>query len=772
MRLHLVYILIFIVSSLSYTQGDKLINFNESEYFNIGMFSVVGHMPNVPQPGSMEFREDLQKMYNGTSNNSIAINTVQAYGYYIADLEFWETCLSDISSVSDSLKCLGDCQFYYVDANNDSMISQSEIDTLKAVFENFLSLPNTDHIAGWYIADEPSAHEYDPAEVAKIYAAIKQLDDRPIYIAEAPGEADYSKFVCDILIIDNYYYTLNNYTNLGTLAWWSELITGARDDLRVAGREETEIHALLVLGEEIFPDSLNESVMASHGLTHSAIRRVLELGVEGVWFYAWRAGVIDSEDAVHRWLEQEYYAEAVETEFYDTDNLVTVLSSDFESEIIISDIANGQSPIEGLIFNYYDRIAAISSGDFQGSDELIGNPVLYDLSYEIENGFRSNGDGDDELITAYESGEVYFNESGILPDEVLIGSLSANIIATASGDFDGDGDDELITALQIDDQCFIYLSDDASTGSVIQYELFSSDQFVVTALTAGDFNENGRDELASAITNSSGGNSYIYIDDVASTGSAISGSPWYGPDNNMIVNSMAAGDFTDDNDYSDFLIIATSSPDFQQTRIYTTQSDSFSFDSSYLFFGPDDNWNVTSMVFGDFNNDFNSRKDLIIALITPSNDQINMYRTGNPLVNGIGNLIYDSGIQNDYSVSSMTSANFRESNHPTTSSNEDGFSETNKSSAQDFTLYQNYPNPFNPTTSIQFTVKSQQYVKLKVYDVLGKEIVTLVSEEKPAGEYLVEFKPASIIRNPSSGIYFYQLQVGHYVETKKMILLK
>lgn len=85
-----------------------------------------------------------------------------------------------------------------------------------------------------------------------------------------------------------------------------------------------------------------------------------------------------------------------------------------------------------------------------------------------------------------------------------------------------------------------------------------------------------------------------------------------------------------------------------------------------------------------------------------------------------------------------------------------------------FSLEQNYPNPFNPVTSIQYVVGSQSYVSLKVYDVLGNEVATLVNEQKPAGTYEVEFNGTEL----PSGIYFYQLQAGSYIETKKMLLLK
>jgi hypothetical protein len=92
----------------------------------------------------------------------------------------------------------------------------------------------------------------------------------------------------------------------------------------------------------------------------------------------------------------------------------------------------------------------------------------------------------------------------------------------------------------------------------------------------------------------------------------------------------------------------------------------------------------------------------------------------------------------------------------------------------DFVLRQNYPNPFNPGTSIQYTIGSMQFVTLKVYDVLGREVATLVNEEKPAGSYEVNFSAGSFgdASGLSSGIYFYRLSTEHYSETKSMMLLK
>ena len=85
-----------------------------------------------------------------------------------------------------------------------------------------------------------------------------------------------------------------------------------------------------------------------------------------------------------------------------------------------------------------------------------------------------------------------------------------------------------------------------------------------------------------------------------------------------------------------------------------------------------------------------------------------------------------------------------------------------------YMLLQNYPNPFNPSTNIKYGVSSTELVNLKVYDVLGNEVATLVNEEKPAGTYEVTWSAANL----PSGVYFYQLRAGNFIETKKMILSK
>ncbi|HZW39795.1 MAG TPA: T9SS type A sorting domain-containing protein [Ignavibacteriaceae bacterium] len=85
-----------------------------------------------------------------------------------------------------------------------------------------------------------------------------------------------------------------------------------------------------------------------------------------------------------------------------------------------------------------------------------------------------------------------------------------------------------------------------------------------------------------------------------------------------------------------------------------------------------------------------------------------------------------------------------------------------------FILAQNYPNPFNPTTTISYSLHKKSFTTLKVFDILGREVITLVNEEKPAGSYSVDFNASNL----SSGVYFYSLTSGSFTMNKKMILMK
>ncbi len=98
--------------------------------------------------------------------------------------------------------------------------------------------------------------------------------------------------------------------------------------------------------------------------------------------------------------------------------------------------------------------------------------------------------------------------------------------------------------------------------------------------------------------------------------------------------------------------------------------------------------------------------------------------------------------------------------------------------SEGFSLMQNHPNPFNPMTKINYYIPEPCFVTIKVYDILSNEITILVNEEKPSGEYEVEFNIANLSGGISakggyaSGVYFYLMRAGNFTDTKKMLLMK
>ncbi len=104
--------------------------------------------------------------------------------------------------------------------------------------------------------------------------------------------------------------------------------------------------------------------------------------------------------------------------------------------------------------------------------------------------------------------------------------------------------------------------------------------------------------------------------------------------------------------------------------------------------------------------------------------------------------------------------------------NNGGNNHTNNSIPDSYELAQNFPNPFNPSTTIKYQIKDGGYVTLNVYNLLGNLVSTLVDKNQPAGTYYVNFNVNSAKNPLPSGVYFYRLQVGSFVSTKKMIIMK
>jgi hypothetical protein len=91
-----------------------------------------------------------------------------------------------------------------------------------------------------------------------------------------------------------------------------------------------------------------------------------------------------------------------------------------------------------------------------------------------------------------------------------------------------------------------------------------------------------------------------------------------------------------------------------------------------------------------------------------------------------------------------------------------------KSYAESFVLYPAYPNPFNPTTTIEFSLPQSVFVTLKIYNILGEEVATLLSEKLASGNHTYDWNAGSL----ASGVYLYRIQAGDYMEAKKMILMR
>ncbi|MAT56455.1 MAG: hypothetical protein CMF23_00625 [Ignavibacteriae bacterium] len=182
-------------------------------------------------------------------------------------------------------------------------------------------------------------------------------------------------------------------------------------------------------------------------------------------------------------------------------------------------------------------------------------------------------------------------------------------------------------------------------------------------------------------------------------------------------------------------------------------------------------------------NEFEALEVLKSNTLTPSDwsvlsnlntaGQVNIAAAGANELSGDGNLIIIKlKGKNQQSNSNLTIQNFM-FNGGSPSANVNGGSVlvgvTEKENFPlDFDLSQNYPNPFNPTTKIEYSLPSKEYVILKIYDIMGNEISVLVNEQKEAGKYQTNFDASAL----TSGVYIYSLQAGNFYQSHKMLLIK
>jgi Tol biopolymer transport system component len=129
--------------------------------------------------------------------------------------------------------------------------------------------------------------------------------------------------------------------------------------------------------------------------------------------------------------------------------------------------------------------------------------------------------------------------------------------------------------------------------------------------------------------------------------------------------------------------------------------------------------------------------------------------------------VMDSSGSNQQNITNHSANDWNPTWHPSNSV-EIYDQEEESNPPKTFKLFQNYPNPFNPSTTITYQVPENSFVSIKVYDLLGKEVTSLVNEEKAAGIYDLRFDAGKL----SSGFYLYTMKAGNFVETKKMLLMK
>ena len=164
-------------------------------------------------------------------------------------------------------------------------------------------------------------------------------------------------------------------------------------------------------------------------------------------------------------------------------------------------------------------------------------------------------------------------------------------------------------------------------------------------------------------------------------------------------------------------------------------------------------------VLGVFDNIVQSRQSIIEY--ENKSYQVNLQGIGNKSVKL--RLVVENNFTSEYSLSNIYSfdqALGKTSTHT--------INWNDHTTVKEYALEQNYPNPFNPTTTIKYQLPKDGIVTLKVYDILGSEVATLVNEQKTAGRYEVSFDASKL----ASGVYIYKLQSGEYVSSKKMMLLK
>lgn len=397
------------------------------------------------------------------------------------------------------------------------------------------------------------------------------------------------------------------------------------------------------------------------------------------------------------------------------------------------------------------------------------NPTFVDLDY----------DGDLDLVYGQSSGILYvYRNNGspanpsfqLYPDYFKVIKLDGSGGTSSLADYDGDGDYDLLSGMW-DGKFYYFRNDGTNQQPVFNRITASFSNLTVNSYSAPvfvDIDNDGDYDIVSGATN---GQVYCFINN---NGSFTSNTTIFGFIDVGWTSIPTFADLDGDGDL-DLLVGAEAGTSYQY---YENLGDNVFSANNSVFAGISfPSYSRPTLTDVDNDGDY----DLIIGR---SNGVINYYRNDGNSNNP--NWVRDDSQFAEVKVKQNAHAGFADldgdGRKDLVAAEYDGnftfyknlfapsstVDNNNELPEKDFYLYQNYPNPFNPSTVIGYQLPVISYVTIKVYDVLGKEIITLVNEEKPAGNYEVDFNAEDL----SSGVYFYQLQIGDFISTKKMILLR
>lgn len=207
-----------------------------------------------------------------------------------------------------------------------------------------------------------------------------------------------------------------------------------------------------------------------------------------------------------------------------------------------------------------------------------------------------------------------------------------------------------------------------------------------------------------------------------------------------------------------------------QTNLFNTSADSIDFgtvnvgdslENTFTVYNPHD---TIVTINGFYCNDSSFQCITTLPIILSANDSAKIKIKYKPLVNGSSLAAFNI---RDFSIYNGTQQMIAKQIYLKGSTGNVSLVRNNIMPAK-FELEQNYPNPFNPSTTIRYSIPKASFVSLKIFDILGDDVADLINKEMPAGNYSVNYNA----RNLSSGVYFYRIQAGSFIETRKLVLMK